>query len=188
VNQAWISFTRLIGGRVSAPAESLDAYGANINVQGTPSLAQISVASFFTLGNAITGPVAGDNVYGLRDVFSTTRGKHTLNIGGEGALEYDHLETLLNNYGVFAYTNSTVPSTASGQASFVKTGAAIADFLIGHPNAVSQDSPDDANEKYFNYGAFAQELAHPDESDPEPRRALRRADGADRQPGPHRRL
>ena len=157
VNQVWLSFSRMFAGRVSNPGESLDAFGSNINVQGTPSLAQISVSNFFTLANAISGPIAGDNVYGLRDVFSTTRGKHTLNVGGEIYLEKDRLETLLNNYGVFAFTNSTVPSTVSGQASFLKTGEAISDFLIGHPNAMSQDSPDDGNANYFNYGFFAQD-------------------------------
>jgi outer membrane receptor protein involved in Fe transport len=157
VNQMWFSYTRMIAGRVSNPGYSLDHYGSNINVQGTPSLAQISVSNFFTLANAISGPVAGDNIYGARDVFSTTRGKHTLNVGAEVYLEKDRLETLLNNYGVFAFATSTVPSTASGQASFVKTGVALADFLIGHPNTMGQDSPDDANENYWNYGFFAQD-------------------------------
>ena len=157
VNQVWVSFSRMFAGRLSDPGISLNAYGSNINVQGTPSLSQISVSGFFTLANAISGPIAGDNVYGLRDVFSTTRGKHTINAGGEVYLEKDRLETLLNNYGIFAFTSSTVPSTASAQSSYVKTGSAIADFLIGHPNAMSQDSPDDGNANYFNYGFFAQD-------------------------------
>lgn len=157
VNQAWVSYTRMIAGRISSPGESLAAYGSSLNVQGTPSLPQISVANFFTLANAISGPVAGDNVYGLRDVFSTTIKTHTINAGGEIYLEHDRLETLLNNYGVFAFANSTVPSTASAQASFVKTGVAMADLLIGHPNTMGQDSPDDANENYWNYGFFVQD-------------------------------
>jgi outer membrane receptor protein involved in Fe transport len=157
VNQVWLSYSRMIAGRISQPAESLSAFGSDITVQGTPSLADISVANFFHLANAISGPVAGDNVYGLRDVFSTTRGRHTINIGGEVYLEKDRLETLLNNYGVFAFTSSTVPNTTSGQASFVKTGVAMADFLIGHPNTMGEDSPDDANENYWNYGFFAQD-------------------------------
>lgn len=160
VNQAWLSFSRMMAGRISNPAESLAAYGSDINVQGTPSLAQISVSSFFTLGNAITGPLAGDNIYGLRDVYSTTRGRHTLNAGAEGYLEKDRLETLLNNYGVFSFTSATVPNTASGQATYNRTGNAISDFLIGHPNAMSQDSPDDANEAYWNYGFFLQDDWH----------------------------
>jgi outer membrane receptor protein involved in Fe transport len=157
VNQVWLSYTRMLAGRISDPAESLAAYGSSLNVQGTPSLPQISVGSFFTLANAISGPVAGDNVYGLRDVLSITKGRHTLNAGGEIYLEKDRLETLLNNYGTFAFANSTVPNTASGQTSYVKTGVAMADFLIGHPNTMGQDSPDDANENYWNYGFFAQD-------------------------------
>jgi hypothetical protein len=157
VDQIWLSYTRMLAGRISNPPESLDAYGSDISVQGTPSLAQISVTSFFTLANAISGPLAGDNVYGLRDVFSTTRGTHTINAGAEIYLEKDRLETLLNNYGVFAFTSATVPSTASGQATYTRTGNAISDFLIGHPNAMSQDSPDDANENYWNYGFFLQD-------------------------------
>jgi hypothetical protein len=156
-NQAWLSFTRMLAGRVSNPGTSLAAYGSDLNVQGTPSLPDISVANFFHLANAISGPVAGDNVYGLRDVFNTTRGKHSIFIGGELYLEKDRLETLLNNYGTFAFANSTVPSTASGQATYVKTGIAISDFLIGHPNTMGQDSPDDGNANYWNYGVFAQD-------------------------------
>jgi TonB dependent receptor len=58
---------------------------------------------------------------------------------------------------VFAFTSAVVPSTASGQATYTRTGDAISDFLIGHPNAMSQDSPDDANENYWNYGLFLQD-------------------------------
>ncbi|HEX3992574.1 MAG TPA: TonB-dependent receptor, partial [Acetobacteraceae bacterium] len=157
VNQAWLSYSRMSAGRISMPAESLAAFGSDLDVQGTPSLAQISVANFFTLGNAITGPLAGDNIYGLRDVFSTTRGRHTITAGGEVYLEKDFLETLLNNYGVFSFTSAVVPSTASGQATYTRTGVAMADFLIGHPNTMSQDSPDNANENYWNYGLFLQD-------------------------------
>jgi outer membrane receptor protein involved in Fe transport len=157
VNQAWFSYGRMIAGRVSNPAKSLADYGSDLNVQGTPSLPSISVSSFFSLGQAITGPKGGDNVYGLRDVFTTTRGRHTLSFGAEGYLEHDFLETLLNNYGVFSFTSATVPKTAAGQATYNRTGVAMADFLIGHPNTMGQDSPDDANENYWNYGFFAQD-------------------------------
>lgn len=146
VNQFWLSFSRMMAGRISNPATSLASYGSDLNVQGTPSLPQIAVANFFTLGQAISGPLAGDDVYGVRDVFSTTKGTHTLNVGGEFYLEKDRLETLLNNYGVFTFSNST-----SG------THNAISDLLIGKPNQMSQDSPDDANENYWNYGAFVED-------------------------------
>jgi outer membrane receptor protein involved in Fe transport len=157
VNQIWLSYSRMMAGRISNPPESLSAFGSDINVQGTPSLPNISVANFFTLANAISGPIAGDNIYGLRDVFSTTKGRHTINAGGEIYLEKDRLETLLNNYGTFSFTSAAVPTTASGQASYTRTGVAMADFLIGHPNTMGQDSPDDANENYWNYGLFVQD-------------------------------
>lgn len=160
INQVWLSFSRMMAGRISDPAESLAAFGSDLNVQGTPSLPNISVANFFTLGNAISGPLAGDNVYGLRDVLSTTRGRHELSAGGEIYLEKDRLETLLNNYGVFSFTSAVVPSTLSGQSTYTRTGVAMADFLIGHPNTMSQDSPDDANENYWNYGLFLQDNWH----------------------------
>lgn len=146
INQVWLSYSRMMAGRISSPAKSLAAYGSDLNVQGTPSLPQISVSNFFTLGQSITGPLAGDNVYGIRDVYSTTRGRHTINAGGELYLEKDRLETLLNNYGVFSFTNSST-----------RTHVAMSDFLIGHPNTMSQDSPDDANENYWNYGFFLQD-------------------------------
>src|SRR6185312_1749505 len=157
VNQAWFSYARMIAGRVSNPAKSLADFGSDLNVQGTPSLPQISVSNFFTLGQAITGPKGGDNVYGLRDVLSTTRGRHTFSFGAEGYLEHDFLETHLNNYGVFSFTSAAVPKTSSGQATYTRTGVAMADFLIGHPNTMSQDTPDNANENYWNYGFFAQD-------------------------------
>jgi hypothetical protein len=139
----------MAAGRISTPATSLAAYGSDLNVQGAPSLPQISVANFFTLGQSITGPQAGDNVYGVRDVYSTTRGTHTLYAGGELYLEKDVLVTLLNNYGVFTFSNSN-----SG------THNAISDLLIGKPAQMSQDSPDNANENYWNYGLFLQDDWH----------------------------
>jgi outer membrane receptor protein involved in Fe transport len=160
VNQAWLSFGRLAAGRISAPGTSLNAYGSDIMVQGAPSLPDINVGGFFHLGQAISGPQAGGNQYGLRDVYATTIGKHTLNLGGEAYLEKDVITTLLNNYGTFSFTNTTVPNTASGQSAYVKTGVGIADFLIGHPNQAGQDSPDNGNENYFNYGLFAQDDWH----------------------------
>jgi outer membrane receptor protein involved in Fe transport len=146
VNQLWLSYSRMMAGRVSSPGKSLADYGSDLNVQGTPSLPQIAVSNFFTLGQSITGPVAGDNVYGVRDVLSTTRGSHALNVGAELYLEKDRLQTLLNNYGVFNFSNTTAG-----------THNAISDFLIGRVYQMSQDSPDDANANYWNYGLFVQD-------------------------------
>ncbi|WP_263410326.1 TonB-dependent receptor [Terriglobus tenax] len=147
VNQLWLGYTRQIGGRVNTPAISLGDLGSTFQIQGAKQLPQIAVANWFTLGQSISGPLAGANVYQLRDVVSTTKGKHTLAAGGEISLEKDMLQTLLNNYGVFAFT-----STASA-----RTGISLSDFLLGRPNTMNQDSTVYANANYWNYGFFAQD-------------------------------
>ncbi|HEY3026465.1 MAG TPA: carboxypeptidase regulatory-like domain-containing protein [Pyrinomonadaceae bacterium] len=128
INQAWGTYTRNFGGRLNLPATSLGDLGSAFTIQGEPSLPQITVSGFFTLTNAIGGPRAGTNFYSLRDVFSWTKGRHSLKLGGEVSLNKDIQQTLLNNYGVFTFNNSV-------------TRNALADFLIGIPSAITQDAP-----------------------------------------------
>ena len=161
VNQLALNYTRLIGGRVPSPADSLATYGSafeeqmpNGQICGVPaqqgcSRPQLSVSGWFTAGNAITGPVTGSNIYALRDVVSSTHGHHTLYYGGEANRENDAQQTTLNNYGVFSFTNHT--NTAN------RSSAAITDFLYGSPNSMGQDVPVYANANYYNYGLFFQD-------------------------------
>jgi len=147
VNQFWMGYTRQIAGRVNTPQISLGDLGSAFQIQGVAQLPQIAVANWFTLGQSISGPLAGANVYQIRDVISTTKGKHTFAMGGEVALEKDMLQTLLNNYGVFSFT-----STSSA-----RTGISLSDFLLGRPNTMNQDSTVYANANYWNFGAFLQD-------------------------------
>ena len=102
-----MNYTRQAGGRIPVPGNSTFAdFGSDFGISGTPSRGQVGIGSWFTLSQAITGPKAGTNLYGLRDVLSTTRGKHTLYLGGEVGLEKDFQETSLDNYGVFSFTTS----------------------------------------------------------------------------------
>ncbi len=161
INQLSLNYTRLIGGRVPSPSESLATYGSkfaeqmpNGQICGVPAQAgcarpQLAPSGWFTAGNAITGPVTGSNIYALRDVVSTTRGKHTLYYGGEANRENDPQQTTLNNYGVFGFTAHT--NTAN------RSSAAITDFFFGSPNSMGQDVPVYANANYFNYGLFFQD-------------------------------
>ena len=144
INQAWITFTRNYGGRLNLPQTSLGDLGSAFTIQGTPSLPQITVSGFFTLTNAIGGPTAGGNFYSVRDVFSWTKGRHALKLGGEASLEKDIQDTLLNNYGVFTFNNSV-------------TKNALADFLIGIPSAVTQDAPVRAYNNSWYTALFAQD-------------------------------
>ena len=161
VNLLALNYTRLIGGRVPSPADSLATYGSKFAEQlpdgsicGVPAKVgcarpQLAPSGWFTAGNAITGPVTGSNVYAIRDVVSTTHGKHTLYYGGEANRENDAQQTTLNDYGVFAFTNHTNVANRSS--------AAITDFFFGSPNTMAQDVPVYANANYFNYGAFVQD-------------------------------
>lgn len=128
INQVWGTFTRNLGGRLNQPATSLGDLGSAFTIQGAPSLPQITVTGFFTLTNAIGGPRAGTNFYSIRDVFSWTKGRHSLKLGGEISLNKDIQQTLLNNYGVFTF-NNTVANNA------------FANFLLGIPSAITQDAP-----------------------------------------------
>jgi outer membrane receptor protein involved in Fe transport len=147
VNQFYVNYTRQNGGRTNLPAISLASFGSDFGVVGTPSLPNISISNWFTLGQAIQGPKAGTNLYGIRDVLSLTKGKHTFYFGGEEGLEKDFQQTSLNNYGTFSY--STTANTRSNQS--------ISDFVLGIPATMNQDVPEYANANYWNTGLFAQD-------------------------------
>jgi hypothetical protein len=144
INQVWLTYTRNFGGRLNVPQSSLAALGSAQTVQGTPSLPQITVTNFFSLTQAIAGPVAGTNFYSARDTFSYNHGRHALKFGGEISLDKDIQQTLLNNYGVFTF-NGTV------------TKNALADFELGLPSSLSQDAPVTGYTNTWYTALFAQD-------------------------------
>jgi outer membrane receptor protein involved in Fe transport len=156
VNQFWLNYTRQNGGRDPVSGDptkqTLADFGSDFGVVGTPSLPNINVTGVegFQLGQAITGPKAGANVYGLRDVLSTTRGKHSLYFGGEGGLEKDFQLTSLTNYGAFTFSSTNGTSGA-------RTTNGLSDFLAGTPATMGQDTGLYANANWYSYGLFAQD-------------------------------
>ncbi len=131
VNQGWIGFTRVAGGRVNLPQISLGDLGSNFTIQGPKALPSIAVSGYFTVGGALAGPVTTTDFYSVRDLVSMTRGKHSINFGGELALDKNMLVGNLDNYGVFSFQTSA-PTT---------TGNALGDFVTGQVNSMEQDTP-----------------------------------------------
>ena len=152
INQFWVNYTRQNGGRNATPGTTLADFGSDFGVVGPPSRPNISVGGVeaFTLAQAITGPKAGANVYGLRDVLSTTRGRHSLFLGGETGLEKDFQLTSLNNYGTFTFSTTNGPTAA-------RTTNGLSDFLAGTPVSMNQDTGLYANANWYSYGVFAQD-------------------------------
>jgi hypothetical protein len=128
VNQFRLSYVRYLTARVNTPTTTLADFGSQFRVQGTPSLPQIQVGGFFNLNSAIAGPVMGGNTYGLRQMLSITKGRHTVKVGGDFALDKMVQYTDLNNYGTFNFDGS-------------RTGNGLADFLLGTPRTMNQDAP-----------------------------------------------
>jgi hypothetical protein len=154
VNQVWLGYTRNFGGRLNLPQTSLTDLGSAAVIQGTPSLPQLSVTGFFSLTQAIAGPVAGTNYYSLRDVFSLTHGRHAFRFGGELSLDKDIQSTLLNNYGVFGFNGTaTLPGTKGAAC----PSCGLADFELGIPNSISQDAPVNALTNTWYTAIFAQD-------------------------------
>ncbi len=141
INQVWLTFTKNLGGRLNFPETTLADLGSAFVPQGKASLPQITVTGFFSLTNSIGGPRAGTDLYSLRNVFSWNKGRHALKIGGELSLNKDIQETLLNNYGVFGFNGNTTARPAVVGGSAAASGNALADFLLGVPSSVSQDTP-----------------------------------------------
>jgi hypothetical protein len=144
VNQLRLTYVRNFGGRLNTPEMSLGDLGSKFNIQGPPSLPQITVNGYFTLGQGIAGPVSGSNYYGLKELFSLTRGRHSLKFGGEFSLEKFISETTLNNYGTFSFQGN-------------KSGNALADFLLGVPQTMNQDAPINKNESTWYNALFIQD-------------------------------
>ena len=155
VNQAWLTYTRNFGGRSNAAVPPLSgstpvdlaSFGSDYALQGQPSLPQLTVSSYFTLGQSIEGPTAGTNLYSIRDVLSKTIGNHALVGGVEMSLEKDIQVSDLDNYGSFSFTTSAPETTEN----------ALSDFLTGNPASMEQDTNIEAVTNSWYYGFFFQD-------------------------------
>lgn len=147
INQFRLTYVRNFGGRLNLPEIALGDLGSKYQIQGAPSLPQIQVSGRFNLNSAIAGPVAGSNLYQVRNVFSLTRSRHSLKVGGELSLEKIIHDTTLNNYGTFSFATNNPRGT----------GNALADFLLGLPSTMNQDVPVTKIDNGWYTGLFLQD-------------------------------
>ena len=146
-NQAWLTFTRVAGGRVNLPATSIGDLGSNLTIQGPSALPELSISGYFTAGGSLAGPVTGSDFYSIRDLVSTTRGKHSLDWGGEISLEHDPFLANNDNFGIFTFNTSTPGTTKN----------ALADFVTGKVGTMEQDTPYHSLMSYWYFGLFLQD-------------------------------
>jgi hypothetical protein len=134
-NQTWLTFTRAAGGRVNLPefgpsTQTLASYGSELPHPGTERTAHFSAGNFSaTTTNA--GPFTGSDNYELRDVVSMTKGKHSLFLGGEFALDKTMFWADLLNFGDISFATSAPTST----------GNQMSDWVTGQISAFEQDTP-----------------------------------------------
>ncbi len=146
VNQVWLTYTRVSGGRLNTPETSLGDLGSSYTIQGPSSLPALNVSGYFDLGQSFAGPVV-TNFYSPRDVLTKTVGKHALVFGGEMSLDKENALAILQNYGVFNFSTSAPDTTQN----------ALADFVTGRPQQMEQDTPAPSPTNTWYYGLFFQD-------------------------------
>jgi Carboxypeptidase regulatory-like domain len=144
INQFRVTYVRQFGARVNNPTTSLGDLNSKFTIQGDPTLPRLTVSGYFTGQTSIAGPDAGSDYFAVKDSLSVSRGNHALKFGGEVSYEKIVHDTLLDNYGVFAFNGS-------------KTGNAYADFLLGLPATMTQDAPVRKTDNGAYISLFAQD-------------------------------
>jgi hypothetical protein len=135
-NQFWLTFTRAAGGRVNLPVsgpatQTLGTYGSNFLIQGPNALPNWSPSGAFSATTTNAGPFTGSNNYELRDMVSLVKGKHTLSIGGEFALDKTMFWADLLNFGTISFATSAPTSTSN----------VFSDWVTGQASSFEQDTP-----------------------------------------------
>jgi len=151
-NQFWLTFTRAAGGRVNLPVsgpstQTLATYGSNFLIQGPNALPNWSPSGAFSATTTNAGPFTGSNNYELRDMVSLVKGKHTLSVGGEFALDKTMFWADLLNFGTFGFATSAPTSTSN----------VFSDWVTGQASSFEQDTPYTTLISYWHTAMFVQD-------------------------------
>ena len=151
-NQFWLTFTRAAGGRVNLPVsgpatQTLATYGSNFLIQGPNALPNWAPSGAFSATTTNAGPFTGSNNYELRDMVSLVKGKHTLSVGGEFALDKTMFWADLLNFGTFGFATSAPTSTSN----------VFSDWVTGQASSFEQDTPYTTLISYWHTAMFVQD-------------------------------
>jgi hypothetical protein len=151
-NQAWITFTRAAGGRVNLPqfgpaSQTLATYGSNFLIQGPNALPNFAPSGAFTAATTNAGPFTGSNNIELRDVVTMTKGKHSLFLGGEFAIDKTMFFADLLNFGTISFATSAPTSTNN----------VFSDWVTGNASSFEQDTPYTTLLSTWHYAVFLQD-------------------------------
>ena len=151
-NQFWLTFTRAAGGRVNLPqfgpsTQNLATYGSNFLIQGPNALPNFAPSGAFSATTTNAGPFTGSNNYEIRDMVSLVKGKHTLYLGGEFALDKTMFWADLLNFGTINFATSAPTST----------GNVFSDWVTGQASSFEQDTPYTTLLSYWHTAVFLQD-------------------------------
>ena len=151
-NQAWLTFTRAAGGRVNLPftgpaTQTLASYGSDFLIQGPPALPSFAPSGAFSATTTNAGPFTGSDNYELRDMVSMVKGKHSLFLGGEFALDKTMFFADLLNFASISFATSAPTST----------GNVFSDWVTGQASSAEQDSPYTTHLSTWHYAVFVQD-------------------------------
>lgn len=151
-NQAWLTYTRAAGGRVNLPvtgpaSQTLTSYGSNFVLQGPPALPYFLLSGGFSAETTNAGPFTGSDNYELRDMVSLTKGKHSLFVGGEFALDKTMFFADLLDFSEIQFATSAPTST----------GNVFSDWVTGQASTAEQDSPYVTHLSTWHVAAFLQD-------------------------------
>jgi hypothetical protein len=122
-------------GRTCQPAgfgpstQTLTSYGSDFLIQGPNALPNLGAGNF-TAATTNAGPFTGSDHYEVRDVVDMTKGKHSLFVGGEFALDKTMFFADLLNFGTISFATSAPTSTGNQMSDWV-TGQILTPTAAG---------------------------------------------------------
>ena len=123
--------------------DQLSNYGAAFPGVITPQMPSITVSGYYSLATTDIFSEHG-NIYQVGDNLRWFRGKHSFSFGGEWERTEEFNRGSSSNQGVFTF---------NGYA----TSNAWADYLLGKPSAMTQNSPYERLVKGWDWYAYAQD-------------------------------